>query len=183
MPAYFIVQNTVKLSSKITVIVLFGFRLPCIPFTATAAAYLNKAHSNGADTNTSVSSAAVWLQVLLGWSLTSASIPCMKSFLSAFLADGIYRVYETQSGTYGSRTGTSGGPLHSAGIRMSRNGMSSAAATRSNARRDDADSIESDGSQRMIIERSVQIDVAIEDRKAESERAGAARTRFPYQGP
>ena len=86
LPLFAIFGNTMKLSSKLTVVALFAFRLPCIPFVAAATVSLNRFFaSDKTGSMDNIISAAVWSQVHLGWSLSSASVPCMKSFLTAFL--------------------------------------------------------------------------------------------------
>ena len=99
-----------KLPMKLSVSILFGFRLLCFCAMAGFTVSYRALNSNLGGPHTVVATAtAVWAQVVLGCSLISASIPILHSFLKAFLADGVYRVYDTRFDSHasGSRLGYS----------------------------------------------------------------------------
>ena len=174
LPTMFVLRNSIKMSSKITVIALFSFRLPNICFMAAYVvsyrSIINGASTPGVEPTAAATATAVWSQVLLGYSLASASVPCIRSFMTAFMPDAIYRVYDTQGGSYGGNSGamqsnvgnnTRTKSMNRSAIRSPQDGTMT-----SRAYGDDDDDAASDASQRIMIERSVQVDVTVEDAKA-----------------
>jgi hypothetical protein len=176
-PTYLVSRSMMSLQKKVTVTVLFSFRLLCIPFMAAATTSLTTfatSHDNRAPSR-AITTAAIWTQVVLGWSISSASIPCVKSFLAAFEAETRNPMSSVVgSGGHGSRVNH----IASAASRNSRNKTSQIrsyvgkasmdkAAQRQRAD-DDIASVVSDGSERIMIEhgiqRRVEIDVVRESR-------------------
>jgi len=167
------------MSSKITVIMLFGLRLPNIAFMAITASSFKSIRD--AEHTQPITDAAVWSQVLLGYALSSASFPCIRSFLTAFLADSKYRVHGTTSGgsgAYGSnsRSGRQKNTHRSAKVASVIEAMPNQHLS------DEAGSVASDASQRMMIERSVEIYVAVESADTINMATQDSRPEFPYQG-
>ncbi|TKA68827.1 hypothetical protein B0A55_08728 [Friedmanniomyces simplex] len=182
LPTFYVSRNTVNLSSKITVITLFGLRLPNIAFMTIAATSYRSIEQTATGHTDSVTTAAIWSQVLLGYSLSSASFPCIRSFLTAFLADSKYRIHGTSTG------GSYNHGSHSQSARQT-NTQRSAKVTSvigagPNAQHlpDETGSVASDASQRMMIERSVEIQVAVESANASDIARQEGRAAFPYQG-
>ncbi|KAF2717935.1 hypothetical protein K431DRAFT_205500, partial [Polychaeton citri CBS 116435] len=106
-PIYIVLASRVKFASKVTVLTVFAFRIPNVGFmVAIAISFTRLFRSSPASASIgAASSIAVWMEVLLGYSLCSASIPCVRSFLTAFLADGLYRVYnDTPTDSRGGRS-------------------------------------------------------------------------------
>ena len=110
LPTCYIWQNSLVLSSKLSVIFLFALRLPCIIFFALATTAYRRNAAAAATDGSAYDVAAVWSEVELGYSLSSASFPCIRTFLMAFLADSIYHVPESvlRSHAHRSRSGASG---------------------------------------------------------------------------
>ncbi|KAF7186246.1 hypothetical protein HII31_12321 [Pseudocercospora fuligena] len=92
MPIWFISKNQLKASKKRIVIFVYSFRLIVIAFSiATTASYFNflKDGRNSID----ISPVIAWQEVLLAFSLISASFPCLRSFLWAFMSRGLMTMY------------------------------------------------------------------------------------------
>lgn len=173
-------MNTVKLSSKITVIALFGLRLPCIAFMAATATSYKSIDHGLVDHAKAVTPAAIWSEVLLGYALSSASFPCIRTFLTAFLVDDKFRINGTTMGSY-NQTSCSGTGRHN-GTQQSARITSIINAKQDVHLPDDAGSVASDASQRMMIERSVDINVAVENASTGDLSRWEPRKEFPYQG-
>lgn len=180
LPTCYVCMNTVNLSTKITVAAIFGLRLPCIAFmAATTTSY--KPIENGAAPHTSaIASAAIWSQVLLGYALSSASFPCIRSFLNAFFADSKYRIHGSTQGSYiqGSCSGT---------YQQNSTQRSARVTALTEAKLDahlpgEAESIASDASQRMMIEMTVEIEMTIETGSSRGIARREPQPEFPYQG-
>lgn len=144
---------------------MFSFRLVCIPFMAVATTSMNAfAYSSHTTPSRAILVAAIWTQVVLAWSISSASFPCIKSFLAAFVAvgDGM-RHGTTTSGHHSGRNAGSRDPSKTTEEKhRSRVGNNSAVQTgQFVAERDDV-SLDSDASQRIMIARRVDVDVVTE---------------------
>ena len=105
LPVWFISKNQIKASKKRIVIFVFSFRLLVAAFSiATTFTYFK--YLKGADLSIGMASTIVWQEVLLCTSLISASIPCLRSFLWAFMSTGLMTVYSngdtSKSYAYGS---------------------------------------------------------------------------------
>jgi len=162
LPIYYVSRNTVKLSSKITVGLLFGLRLPCVALMvglATSYKRLVENAAGGAMMASMMSPTAVWSEVLLGYALSSASFPCIRSFLTAFLAK--YRIDASTIGRSYDKGSHGGATQQSA---RQHNARVTSAITSRPGRYvpGEAASIHSDASQRMMIERSVEIELRVE---------------------
>ncbi|KXT02841.1 hypothetical protein AC578_5384 [Pseudocercospora eumusae] len=92
MPIWFISKNQLKASKKRIVIFVYSFRLIVIAFSiATTASYFNfLAHGRN---SIDISPVLAWQEVLLAFSLISASFPCLRSFLWAFMSRGLMTMY------------------------------------------------------------------------------------------
>jgi hypothetical protein len=87
MPIWFISKNQMGNSKKCIVIFVYAFRLLVIACSiATTSSYFDFLR-NGQD-NIGIAPVVVWQEVSLGFSLLSASFPCLRSFLWAFMSRG-----------------------------------------------------------------------------------------------
>lgn len=106
LPVWFISKHQIKASKKRIVIFVFSFRLIVAAFSiATTFAYFD--YLNGSGLSINAVGMIVWQEVLLGSSLISASIPCLRSFLWAFMSTGLMTVYggtSSGNGSYGAGT-------------------------------------------------------------------------------
>lgn len=96
LPFYYIRRSTLVFSSKAMVVSLFALRLPCIVFLALATSEYQRTPTKPR----TYDEAALWSEVLLGWSLSSASFPCIRTFLVAFLTESKYDVREESRGSH-----------------------------------------------------------------------------------
>ncbi|KAK5166662.1 uncharacterized protein LTR77_008206 [Saxophila tyrrhenica] len=176
LPAVLVSKTTMNISDKATVIALFSFRLVCIPFMAAATTSFNEFLSSDSDRAPSraIVAPAIWTQVVLAWSISSASFPCIKSFLAAFVA--VADMHATMYGTThsGSRSnrGTAMASKTGKSQQRSQLGNSSVLHTGQSRQDGDAASLESDGSQRIMITRRVDVDVAVENADSKSMARG-----------
>lgn len=114
MPIWFISKNQLKASKKRIVIFVYSFRLIDIGFgIATTVSYFNFLR-DGRD-NIDVVPVVVWEMVTLTFSLISASFPCLRTFLWAFMSRGLMTMY-------GNTTSISGSDMRS-GIREIQSGV------------------------------------------------------------
>ncbi|KAK4904846.1 hypothetical protein LTR49_025776 [Elasticomyces elasticus] len=184
LPSYFVFQNTIKMSSKITIVTLFGLRLPCVAFMAATVHSYKTVQYGVASRMVSVVPVAVWSEVLLGYALSSASFPCIRAFLTAFLADGVHRIHES----------TLGGSCHHAtgnSTSIQGNTQRGAPCTSVDAKGEaelagETGSVASDASQRMMIERSMEIEMTIISTMSSSasmvRQEPNPQPQFPYYG-
>ncbi|KAI5370327.1 hypothetical protein Slin15195_G012050 [Septoria linicola] len=92
MPIWFISKNQLKASKKRIVIFVYMFRLIVIGFSiATTASYFN--FLNDGNDSIDIAPVIAWQEVSLGFSLISASFPCLRSFLWAFMSRGLMTMY------------------------------------------------------------------------------------------
>jgi hypothetical protein len=92
LPVWFISKNQLKASKKRIVIFVFSFRLLVAAFSiATTVTYFK--YLKSVDLSIGMASTIVWQEILLCTSLVSASIPCLRSFLWAFMSTGLMTVY------------------------------------------------------------------------------------------
>jgi len=168
LPAVLVSKTKMNVDDKVTVVVLFSFRLLCIPFMAMATTRLNDFSSGKPDRapSRSIVTAAVWTQVVLAWSISSASFPCIKSLLTSFVAvaDGIRMLGTSTSGINSNRDNYGNGT--SKNVRSSRHrsriGNTSTIQTAQDRLDVDDASVGSDGSQRIMISRKVDVDITSE---------------------
>ena len=106
LPVWFISKHQIKASKKRVVVFVFSFRLVVAAFSiATTSTYFN--FLNGSKPSIGAASTIAWQEVLLGFSLITASIPCLRSFLWAFMSTGLMTVYGANGTTFGSQSGPS----------------------------------------------------------------------------
>jgi hypothetical protein len=87
MPIWFISKNQLKASKKRIVVFVYMFRLIVLAFSvATTVVYFDFLRSGR--NNIGIVSAVVWEEVLLSFSIISASFPCLRTFLWAFMSRG-----------------------------------------------------------------------------------------------
>jgi len=92
MPIWFISKNQLKASKKRIVVFVYCFRLVDVGFgIATTVSYFNFLKF-GRD-NIDVVPVVVWELVALTFSLISASFPCLRTFLWAFMSRGLMTMY------------------------------------------------------------------------------------------
>lgn len=92
MPIWFISKNQLKASKKRIVIFVYCFRLIDLGFgIATTVSYFNFLR-DGRD-NIDIVPVVVWELVMLSFSLISASFPCLRTFLWAFMSRGLQTMY------------------------------------------------------------------------------------------
>lgn len=92
MPIWFISKNQLKASKKRIVIFVYMFRLIVIAFSiVTTVSYFNFLRSD--ENSIAISPVVAWQEVLLGFSLISASFPCLRTFLWAFMSRGLMTMY------------------------------------------------------------------------------------------
>ncbi|KAK5173808.1 uncharacterized protein LTR77_002489 [Saxophila tyrrhenica] len=100
VPMYFVSKNHIKRSKKMIVVFVFSFRLLVATFSIiSTVTYLKYIHHQG--DATAIAPTVAWQEVLLGFSLVSASIPCLRSFLWAFMSTGLMTNYGTKAGLSG----------------------------------------------------------------------------------
>lgn len=83
LPVAFIWPIQLKRYIKVQVAVAFGFRLPIIAFAAVHLHYVSK-YSSSTNVSRAIIPALVYQQYELSWSLLSATIPTLKSFMRSF---------------------------------------------------------------------------------------------------
>ncbi|KAK4508257.1 hypothetical protein PRZ48_001995 [Zasmidium cellare] len=92
MPIWFISKNELKASKKRIVFFVYSFRLIVIAFTiATTYSYIHFLTTGR--TNIDIAPVVAWQETLLAFSLISASFPCLRSFLWAFMSRGLMTMY------------------------------------------------------------------------------------------
>ncbi|KAK3636193.1 hypothetical protein LTR56_014356 [Elasticomyces elasticus] len=165
LPSYFVFRNTITMSSKLTVVALFGLRLPCVAFMAATL----HGYKTVAGRRVSVVPAAIRSEVLLGYALSSASFPCIRTFLTAFLAESVYRVHESTRGSSNRHTSFQNTSIQANAQRGARI-ISSVDPKREAKLMGETESVASDASQRMMIERSVEIEVTTESTASSTAR-------------
>ncbi|PPJ53915.1 hypothetical protein CBER1_04636 [Cercospora berteroae] len=93
MPIWFISKNQLKASKKRIVIFVYMFRLIVIGFSiATTSTYFDFLKTTSNDP-IDIAPTIAWQEVSLGFSLISASFPCLRSFLWAFMSRGLMTMY------------------------------------------------------------------------------------------
>jgi hypothetical protein len=185
LPAWLVSRNRVKASSKRVVVFVFSFRLVVAAFSlATMSVYFRFLHSGTARDSIGLVPTVISIEAMLCASLITASIPSLRSFLWAFMSRGVFTMYgvdtsASQGGSHGASI-----PMHSMG-RSQTDGdnpdvqhrqprsrvnlrpewlgyrVDVRAASRVNKPKHTGDerSVNSDGSERMIIHRQVEFDV------------------------
>lgn len=117
LPTWFVSKNQIKMSKKAIIVFVFSFRLlvaaVSIASTATYLDYLIE-HKDFV----SIAPTVALQEVLLGFSLLSASIPCLRSFLWAFMSTGLMTVYGSMPSVH---LNNSNGPPLSSPNNLTRN--------------------------------------------------------------
>lgn len=184
LPVWFVSGVHVKASKKRLIVFVFSFRLLVAAFSiATMVTYFDFLRGSRSEINLVYT--VVWQEVLVGFSLISASIPCIRVFLWAFMSMGL----QTSYGSHGMTSGSYGVSQHTTlqpyGVHVSvgnrKLGDAAKAAARSSrtrsdwlnykvdvrardrasAQRRDADgvSVNSNSSEQMIIHRNTEVEV------------------------
>ncbi|OCL13909.1 hypothetical protein AOQ84DRAFT_385085 [Glonium stellatum] len=84
----FVLSLQMHISNKLAVTSAFAFRLPTIIFSALfVKTYIS--HLRNPDPSLSLAIPLAWQESLLGYSLISATIPCLKSFMKNFQTGGV----------------------------------------------------------------------------------------------
>jgi hypothetical protein len=88
LPSWFVSKNSIDSSKKKVVIFVFSFRLLVAGVSiASTAAYLDFLQKH--EDFVRIAPTVALQEILLGFSLLSASIPCLRSFLWAFMSSGL----------------------------------------------------------------------------------------------
>jgi hypothetical protein len=106
VPTYLVWQLQMAVSLKMQVVAVFAFRLPLIPLSFLALTSWNRSlHSNnpGVDRSTAI----LFQQSELCFSLIAGTVPCLKSFIRSFDTGSGVKVGYTSNG-YGSSGGNQG---------------------------------------------------------------------------
>ncbi|KAF2172081.1 hypothetical protein M409DRAFT_17324 [Zasmidium cellare ATCC 36951] len=115
MPIWFISKNELKASKKRIVVFVYCFRLIVIAFTiATTSSYIH--FLDHGRTNIDIAPVVAWQETLLAFSLISASFPCLRSFLWAFMSRGLMTMYGNT--TLVSSSGHTGAGSHGASVQL-----------------------------------------------------------------
>lgn len=103
IPAWSISKIQVKESKKRLVIFVFSFRLVVAGFSiAVMVNYFR--YLRGSRREIDLVNTVAWQEILVGFSLVSASIPCIRAFLWAFMSMGLHDIdgsYFSASGSHG----------------------------------------------------------------------------------
>ncbi|ORY19017.1 hypothetical protein BCR34DRAFT_472648 [Clohesyomyces aquaticus] len=83
LPIYFLWGLQMAIDLKARVVLAFAFRLPLVVFTIIFLRHFTTAHRDS-NPGVSVSTAIAWQQIAVAYSLISATIPCLKSFIQSF---------------------------------------------------------------------------------------------------
>lgn len=101
LPTWAMSRVKVRTSKKRLVIFVFSFRLLVAGFSiAVLVPYIN--FLQGSQSELDLVHTIVWQEILLGFSLMSASIPCIRAFLWAFMSMGLQGVGGLQNNAGGS---------------------------------------------------------------------------------
>ncbi|KJX99137.1 hypothetical protein TI39_contig372g00002 [Zymoseptoria brevis] len=101
MPVWFISKNQLKASKKRIVVLVYIFRLIVLGFSvAVTVTYFQ--FLRGGRNSIGIVNAVVWEEVLLAFSIISASFPCLRTFLWAFMSRGLMTMYGNTTTVSGS---------------------------------------------------------------------------------
>ena len=183
LPAWLVSRNRVKASSKRVVVLVFGFRLVVAASSlVTMSIYFRFLHSGTARDSIGLVPTVISIEAMLCASLISASIPNLRSFLWAFMSRGVLTMYGVDTSQGGSHSASI--PMHFMG-RSQTDGdnpdvqhrqpgsrvdlrpewleyrVDVRAASRAEKPRHTGDerSVNSDGSERMIMHRQIDFDM------------------------
>ncbi|GAB7356354.1 hypothetical protein MBLNU459_g7143t1 [Dothideomycetes sp. NU459] len=117
VPSYLVSSVLIRSGAKIIVISTFASRLPVIALTVIHMFFFRKA-VEASDVGFAYLSPVIWIQVLLAWSLFSASIPAFRAFMQPF--DTVHSEIDGQ--TYsGGRSHNNGAYLMMGPMKMPKN--------------------------------------------------------------
>jgi hypothetical protein len=185
LPAWLVSRNRVKASSKRGVVFVFSFRLVVAAFSlATMSTYIRFLHSDTARDSIGLVPTVISIEAMLCASLITASIPSLRSFLWAFMSRGVFTMYGVDTSTSQGGSHSASIPMHFMGrsqtdrdnpdVRHRQPGsrvelrpewleyrVDVRAARRAKKPKHTGDerSVNSDGSERMIIYRQVEFDM------------------------
>ncbi|KAF2751775.1 hypothetical protein M011DRAFT_393108 [Sporormia fimetaria CBS 119925] len=180
LPIFFIWPIQMKRYIKLQVVIAFGFRLPVVGFSAAHLYYVSR-YSSSANVSEDIIPAMLYQQFELFWSLLAATMPTLKAFMRSFNSgfgmeidlDGYGSAYGSHS--HGSRGQNRGSyPLQSLQSATTKGGVSTSKSGTLKSRdgialrglkdkSKTAASVNSDGSQELIIQRDVQWSVYSEE--------------------
>jgi hypothetical protein len=83
LPIYFLWSLQMSMNLKARVVIAFAFRLPVAAFAMVFARLFTTVHKSP-NPGVAVATAISWQQIQLSYSLISATIPCLKSFIKSF---------------------------------------------------------------------------------------------------
>ncbi|KAF2257664.1 hypothetical protein CC78DRAFT_527498 [Lojkania enalia] len=191
LPVLFVWPIQMKAYIKLQVIVAFGFRAPVIGFGAAHMHYVGY-YANSDDASKAMIPALVYQQFELFWALLSATIPTLKAFMRSFNSgfgmeidldgygsgygsngyyNGTYPLESLKNATAPNGVVTSTPETRARGQKSTGTGPQSAAGSVRGrgasvaSERIGTETVNSDGSQEMIIRREVQWTVSHDDAK------------------
>ncbi|KAK6392273.1 hypothetical protein LTR65_003729 [Meristemomyces frigidus] len=169
LPAYLFSSLQMKRREKLTVIALFSFRIgTALPISAYVVSYA--AYLSGGRPGIGMVTTLVWQEVWIAYALMSATVPILKGFVGRFTTAALVRIDQSgsgmRSGTYpsaatlgsgvhGRAEGTRGEAIE---LRLIGHAENSAEVWHEEERRE-AESIASNGSEKMIIQRRMEWEV------------------------
>ncbi|KAK1068624.1 hypothetical protein LTR74_005495 [Friedmanniomyces endolithicus] len=105
LPIWFASKTEISATQKRVVALAFAFRLAVAAFSiATTVTYLQFLH--GGTDSVGLAPTVAWMEVMLCASLLTASVPSLRSFLSAFLTRGTLTMYGVDTVPASSRGGS-----------------------------------------------------------------------------
>ncbi|KAK0292108.1 hypothetical protein LTR91_000102 [Friedmanniomyces endolithicus] len=105
LPVWFASKTEISATQKRVVALAFAFRLAVAAFSiATTVTYLQ--FLRGGTDSVGLAPTVAWMEVTLCTSLLTASVPSLRSFLSAFLTRGTFTMYGVDTVPANSRSGS-----------------------------------------------------------------------------
>lgn len=183
LPAFAISGVQVMTSKKRLIVFVFSFRLALIVFSIMVMVkYFD--FLRGSRSEVDLVQTVAWQEIQIGFSLISASIPCIRTFLWAFMSMGLTTTYGSHYSASGSRGGSqqlqsmqrSDAPLHPSEVNNDRSLRANASrfldykvdvkamqrrAGRTPTKQQDGESgsVNSNSSEQMIIQRKREVEV------------------------
>jgi hypothetical protein len=185
LPAWLVSRNRVKASSKRVVVFVFSFRLVVAAFSlATMSTYFRFLHSGTSRDSIGLVPTVISIEAMLCASLITASIPSLRSFMWAFMSRGVFTMYGVDTSTSQGGSHSTSIPMHFMGRSQTdgdnpdvqhrqpgsrvelrpewleyRVDVRAASRAKKFKHTGDEHSVNSDGSERMIIHRQVEFDM------------------------
>lgn len=97
VPTILVSRVMIHTRAKVLVCLAFTSRLPLIAFTAIHSVYIERARE-ASDRAFAYVDVVLWIQILIAWSLISASIPSFKAFMNPFDAIADEGMFANNSG-------------------------------------------------------------------------------------